>query len=489
MRNLCVLFALSLAFLTGSCSFDPDLFYHEDNTYAEVPASEDVSGKEAIVKDAELTGDTDVNDTTGNTDDEVEPIFVVPDSSLSSVPPVSEILADENAQNADDVPDAKAVQTEERVVPRTERTPETVEILGEEYDVYNAFIDLSRMNPEDVPTVSEQLSQLKGYYKINLMREDGTSPLSVTDVKTLQESAPEIHFEYEFDLFGQRVSTTDRRIVYTNVPIGNEGEEEIRNALSILYRCEYFCLDDCGIDDEVMDRIRSDFPDTKVVWRVHVANKSALTDDQVIRMTHGINDAVTGPLQYCNEVVYMDLGHDSGITDIFFIEHMPKLECIILSDAKMKDITPLSYCPNLTWVELVYCDRMTDITPIADMESIRYLNISYSGIRDFTAIDGMNLERFVAISIGFTDEMLEAYQQSHPDTLVINTGNPYGYAWRYNDYGYTFYWYYWDMRKAFRYTDPSPGGFKLPEELVEKREKPGQDEERRIYEESGKTPY
>ena len=473
MRNMYAVIILTLALFTESCSFDQNLFYHEDSEYGQPTVSEEEPGPGLTIESAET---------------EMFPSFVVPENPLDSVPPV--VSPEENEETgAQPAEEEIRKNREEKVVPRTERASETVEILGEEYDVYDAFIDLSRMNPEDVPAVSEQLSQLKGYYKINLMREDGTSPLSVKDVKALQEAAPEIHFEYEFDLFGQRVSTTDRRIVYTNVPIGNEGEEEIRDALSILYRCEYFCLDDCGLDDEVMDRIRSDFPDTKVVWRIHVANKSALTDDQVIRMTHGINDAVTGPLQYCNEVVYMDLGHDAGITDIFFIEHMPKLECIILSDAKMKDITPLSYCPNLTWVELVYCDRMTDITPIADMESIRYLNISYSGIRDFTAIDRMNLERFCAISVGFTDEMLEAYQQSHPDTLVINTGNPYGYAWRYNDYGYTFYWYYWDMRKAFRYTDPSPGGFKLPEELVEKREKPGQDEERRIYEESGKTPY
>ena len=219
-----------------------------------------------------------------------------------------------------------------------------------------------------------------------------------------------------------------------------------------------------------MAGIRDDFPDKSIVWRIYVANKSALTDDQVIRMTHGINDAVTGPLKYCTEVVYMDLGHDAGITDISFIENMTKLECIILSDAKMKDITPLSYCPNLTWVELVYCDRMTDMTPIANMPSIRYLNISYSGIRDFDVVENLNLERLCVIAIGVSDDQLEAYKQRHPDTLAINSGNPYGYAWRYNDYGYTFYWYYADMRKAFRYADPSPGGFKLPDDLVKKRE-------------------
>ncbi len=439
-----VLFAI----FTSRCSFDQDLFYHEDMTYAEPEVTEEAMEETAEAEDA--------------------PTFVVPESPIESVPSIEEVVPEAAVSETEE-----SVETVEEAAPEeavAEAVPQTIEILGTEHDINDPYIDLSEMTPEDVPAVAEAISALKGFYKINLMKADGTSALSVTDVKTLRESEPDAHFVYEFDLFGKRVSTTDRKIEYINVPIGNEGEEEIRNALSVLDRCEYFLLDGCGIDDEVMAGIRDDFPDKKVVWRIYVANKSALTDDQVIRMTHGINDAVTGPLKYCTEVVYMDLGHDSGITDISFIESMTKLECIILSDAKMKDVTPLSYCPNLTWVELVYCDRMSDMTPIANMPSIRYLNISYSGIRDFSVVENLNLERLCVISIGVSDDELEAYKQRHPDTLAINSGNPYGYAWRYNDYGYTFYWYYADMRKAFRYADPSPGGFKLPDDLIEKRE-------------------
>ena len=370
----------------------------------------------------------------------------------------------------DPVPDVSGADTVPEVqqpdVPETPPEPElpkTVSILGTEYDINEQSLDLSMITQDDVRSVAEAIAQMPELTWINLMNEEGVSELSVADVKVLKGSAPKVNFIYDFDLFGKRVSTTDTEVTYQWVPIGNEGEEEIRNALYILNDCSYFLLDDCGIDNEIMDGIRNDFPDTNVVWRIHVGTRSALTDDQVIRMTHGINDSMTDALKYCHEVVYMDLGHDSGITDISFIQYMPKLECIILSDAKMTDITPLSYCHNLTWVELVYCDHLKDITPIVNLESVKYLNISYSGIRDITPIESMNLDRFSAISIGVSDEQLEAYKAAHPGTLAVNSGNPYGYAWRYNDYGYHFFWYYARMREAFRYDQGSPGGFKLPE--------------------------
>ncbi|MBP1585044.1 MAG: hypothetical protein ILP17_05070, partial [Lachnospiraceae bacterium] len=231
--------------------------------------------------------------------------------------------------SGDDTP----TEVQEPEIPEEPEEPElpaTVTILGTETDIHEQSLDLAAMTPEDVPAVSEAIAQMPELGWINLMNEEGISELSVTDVKALKESAPEVNFIYDFDLFGKRVSTMDTEITYAWVPIGNEGEEEIRNALSIFNDCQYFLLDDCGIDNEVMDSIRNDFPDTKVVWRIHVGTRSALTDDQVIRMTHGINDSMTEALKYCHDVVYMDLGHDAGITDISFIQYMPLLECIIL---------------------------------------------------------------------------------------------------------------------------------------------------------------
>jgi len=296
--------------------------------------------------------------------------------------------------------------------------------------------------------------------------EEEASSLLLSDVVILKEAAPGVHFNYEFDLFGKNISTSDTEVRYVNTQIGNEGEESIRQALTILDECEYFLLDDCGIDNEIMDGIRTAFPNTKVVWRVHVGPKSALTDDPVIRMTHGINDSVTEPLKYCNEVVYMDLGHDTGITDISFIENMPLLECLILSDAQFSDLTPLTHCPNLTWLELIYCGRIEDISVISEMESIKYLNISNTGISDISGIMDMNLDRFCCIGNRVNTEDFEKYKELHPDCMAVSSGNPYGYAWRYDDYGYHYFSYYARMREVFRYTESSPGGFKWPEDEV-----------------------
>ena len=381
------------------------------------------------------------------------------------------------------VTNENAVSTEESTAPTADSLPEevpesgsepeealpqTVEILGKEYDLSESYLDLSDMTPEDISEVSGILSEMPELREVNLVPPAGEPQLSLAAVSVLKESHPDVHFIYEFDMYEQHISTEDTEVSFVNTEIGNEGEETIRQALGILDKCEYFLLDDCGIDDEIMAQIREDFPDTKVVWRVHVGWKSALTDDQVIRMTHGINDSMSGPLKYCNEVIYMDLGHDMGITDISFIENMPDLECLILSDAHFTDLTPLTNCRKLTWLELVSCYYIQNLSVIADMDSIKYLNISYTQTRDISGIMDMNLERFSCIGNPVSRDAFDEYAAAHPDCLCVYTGNPYGYAWRYDDYGYTFFSYYARMREVFRYTVSSPsGGFKMPEDSEE----------------------
>ena len=345
--------------------------------------------------------------------------------------------------------------------------PVTVTILGKEYDQNEPTLDLSDMAPEDIAEVSGLIAGMPELKEVNLMPAEGEPLLSLEAVATLKETVPDVHFVYEFDMFEQHLTTEDTEVSYIKADIGNEGEETVRRALKVLDKCEYFLLDDCGIDDEIMDGIRTDFPETKVVWRIHVGWKSALTDDQVIRMTHGINDSMTGPLKYCHEVIYMDLGHDSGITDISFIENMPDLECLILSDAQFTDLTPVINCSKLTWLELVSCYHLQNLSVIADMDSIKFLNISYTRTSDISGIMDMNLDRFSCIGNPLSREAFDEYADAHQDCICVYSGNPYGYGWRYDDYGYHYFSYYARMREVFRYTEGCPGGFKMPEDPEE----------------------
>ena len=391
-------------------------------------------------------------------------------TSENAQSPETTVSETDNTADVSDIQEDSSLEdNSEENVPDVieEEIPPTVTILGTEYGLDTEMLDLSNMAPEDIIAVAESIVELPELKTINLMPEEEETSLLLSDVVLLKEAAPDVHIVYEFDLFENHISTSDTEVQYINTQIGNEGEESIRQALTILDECEYFLLDDCGIDDEIMAGIREDFPDTKVVWRIHVGGKSALTDDQIIRMTHSLNDSMTEPLKYCNEVLYMDLGHNSGITDISFIENMPLLECLILSEAQFKDLSPVANCHNLIWLELIYCLSFDDISVISEMDSIKYLNISNTKISDISGIMNMNLERFCCIENRVKKEDFEAFKELHPDCLSVSTGTPYGYAWRYDDYGYHYFSYYARMREVFRYDQRSPGGFKMPEEETE----------------------
>ena len=66
------------------------------------------------------------------------------------------------------------------------------------------------------------------------MNESGNSKLSLADVAALQDSAPNTTFHYTFSLFSQTLSTTDEEVVYKKYSIGNEGEEQLREALAVM---------------------------------------------------------------------------------------------------------------------------------------------------------------------------------------------------------------------------------------------------------------
>ena len=353
------------------------------------------------------------------------------------------------------------VTTEE---PTTEEpTPTSATINGEEYDLDVTSLDLSHCSSDDVDEIIDAITQMPSLEKVNLMTSNNTSYFMIEDVQKLIDAAPSVKFIYRFILFDRKVSLQDTVIKYHKADIGNHGADELRQALSVLKRCEYFLLDDCGIDNEILAGIRDEFPDTKVVWRIHVGNQSALTDDTVIRMTHGVDDSMTEPLKYCNETVYMDLGHDEALTDISFVSNMPDLECIILAGSSVSDISPLMDCPNLKWLELNNCLKVNDLSQVSENKSIECLNISHTGIRDITSANDMKLERFCCIGNGISQGQINAFCAANPDCMTSFSGNEWGYAWRYDDHGYTYCAYYARMREVFRYDTTSPGGFKFPE--------------------------
>ena len=322
----------------------------------------------------------------------------------------------------------------------------TIRLNGVELGKDTTELNLSSMTPEQVEIYASRLSLLPNLKRVDLMTGEGNCNLSVGDVKVLQDALPGVtfNFVYEFELFGQILSTGAERVEFVDVQIGDEGEQQIRDALDKLVNCTYFKLDNCGLSNEVMAKIRDDYPHIKVVWRVfqHNKNRSWLTDTEMVRAVYGIEDSNSDFLKYCTDVKYIDLGHNEKMIDISFLGYMPNLEIAILSGSPIKDLSPLANCKKLEFLEIAWCGHLTDASPLANCDSLKYLNIGHTSIKNVETLVGLKLELLSFVNsgnkVGMTEAKWKEIQAQMPNCWITyaplkdSNANPYGEGWRYS---------------------------------------------------------
>ena len=312
----------------------------------------------------------------------------------------------------------------------------TLILLGQELSSTTTEVNLSVLEQNRVEEAAQKLSLFPNIEKVELMNSYGQSDLSIEDVRTLQRSAPNTLFHYTFTLFGKTVSTTDPRIEFVKEDIGNEGEAELRAALEILKGCDYLLLDDCGFDNEVLAQVREDFPETEVVWRIHVWQRSWLTDTDTIRAVYHVDDYNCEPFKYCTKTKYIDMGHNEELTDISFIAHMPDLEIVILSGSPISDLTPFTDHTKLIFLELAYCGNIKDVSALEGCTSLAHINLSYTKVVDITPLYELPLEQLCAVRSKIEWDSWEDIMELHPNCTVRYDGTqPYGTGWRYKKNG------------------------------------------------------
>lgn len=337
----------------------------------------------------------------------------------------------------------------------------SVDFLGTELDASITELDLSDLDATQIDDVRNVLPMLSNLTDIHLEKDGITSKLSPTDVKQIMDAAPGVTVHYTFDLFGQTVSTTDERVEFVRTKIGNNGIDKIREALDILPNCTYFKMDRCGVDDEVMAQLREDYPDTKIVWRVFFAYYNCLTDVEMIHATDKLSDANVEVLKYCNDVLYLDIGHNTDLSNLTFISHMPKLKIAIVVDCATPDLEPFGNCPDLEWLEITNCYNVKDLSPLANCTKLKGLNMSGAfGIRDLSPLHNLqNMERLYLGRNLLPEGQYETAQEKLPNCWVSNThysanGVSLNYAigWRLDEDGSRAEWYK-EIREIFRYAE------------------------------------
>ena len=330
----------------------------------------------------------------------------------------------------------------------------SVSLFGQDVALTTTELDLTGMGDDQVEEACEKLGMLTSLTDVNL-----SSGLSMESVARLQDATPNVTFHYCFTLFGKSVSTTDEEIIYKNQSIGNDGEADLRRALTILDNCKRVVLDNCGFDYEVLAKVREDFREgPNVVWRVYFGvdkRYNLLTDADTLRAVYNVTNDTCGPMKYCEGVKYMDIGHNEYLTDLSFVSGMPNLEVMIASGCAATELVGFENCKKLTWLELASCLKLKNIDSLAGCESLQYLNICYTKVTSYEALDGLPLVRFVCLSPKASAKEQKTFQEIHDGcrTVFYGYNNPWT-PWRYDDNGKTFNAYYKDVvRKAFNYDE------------------------------------
>ena len=350
----------------------------------------------------------------------------------------------------------------------------TVEILGQEYDNQVTALDLSAMTSADVASIADKLGMLPNVQTVELMTADATSQLTLEDVKALQTAAPHVVYNYTFDFYGVKLSTADEDVHLHGKRIGDQGADEVRKALDVMKNCKRFVLEYCSISNEVLAQLRDEYRDqTKIVWRVFFGGGSTMTDAEIIRCTYDLDDDNSHDLVYCEDVRFIDFGHNEWLDSCEFVSGMPNLEYIILSGAPIKSLEPFRNCKKLKFLEIAFCNYIEDLSPLADCESLQMLNIGNTPVTDLSALDNLPLTHFGARyypsgKSRIPQEEQDRFSKLHPDCWIAFSGaQPYGTGWRYAEDEITPLPQYALVQAAFKLPHPPNNtGWYLSEELL-----------------------
>ena len=307
-------------------------------------------------------------------------------------------------------------------------------------------LDLSSLDQADVAGTAEALACLPAVTYIKL----GT--LTIADVTIIHEACPNAELDYSLTLYGHEINLNASSLDFRGTEISDEAAALVE-VLPLMTRCTYLDMDSTGVSNEALAKIREQFPNIDVVWRVWFGtNYSVRTDVERIlasKPTVGgmIYDASV--LQYCTKVKYLDLGHNDELPDIDFVRNMPELEVLIIAMTAVRDISPLENCPKLEYLEL-NSTNISDISPLKNSTGLHHLNIAgCPNIKDISSLYGLTeLERlWIGKDTPVPAEQVSAMKAAVPGcTINTTTEDPHGESWRYTGYDPEIPKYYWVPR-------------------------------------------
>ena len=289
-------------------------------------------------------------------------------------------------------------------------TPVPVPVLsfpdGSAHQADETRLDLSGLTHRGVPETAEFLKQMPELEYVDLGTDgawteteraelnaetaaaerpaEATRDLTWQDLLLLQKAAPRVDLDYRFVFYGRYLSTLSEEMDLNHSVMSDEGAA-VREILPLMKHCKRLDMDSCGVSSEAMAKIRDDYPEMEVIWRIWFAyNQFTMrTDSERLWCANFYPymwDEYTQELKYLTHLKYLDLGHNLQLHDWSFLRYMPDLEVLILTSSSWESLDMLENCTKLEFLEIIpYAHLDLDLQPLEKMTNLEHLNITAMG--------------------------------------------------------------------------------------------------------------
>lgn len=240
------------------------------------------------------------------------------------------------------------------------------------------------------------------------------------DTAALLSAFPNLTFAYTVELDGERILwdvtdlNWDDRVV--------EDVESLYTGLPLLKLLREITFHHSSLSNEELAQLRSENPSAGVVWTVKLSRKQEVATDSIAYSTmssgyntHRLTSEDVAVLQYCTELIALDLGHNA-ISDLSWIESLTNLQVLILADNKITDMTSVGKLTKLKYLEL-FMNKIVDISAVENLPELLDFNMCWTSVVDATPLlKCTKLERiWLASCSSLTEESKEALMNAFPN--------------------------------------------------------------------------
>ena len=314
--------------------------------------------------------------------------------------------------------------------------------------VSNITTELS-LAGEDAATLAQLTSALDLLPRLRTVELTGcTAP--VADRLAFIEQHPDVSAGWTVSVEGQEFAWYTEFIDLNNYSIADVAALEA--AFAELPKLTQVDMCDTNLSYEQLDALNRKYENIRVVWKVYFGNYYLRTDaEYFIAAAWGENkvyltDDDIDCWKYCTDLRGLDIGH-MNITDLSFLQYMPRMTYLIIAECPITDISPLAQLKELRYLEM-FQTNVSDISPLLECTALKALNLAYMNVKQDNAWSVLpkltNLDLLWYPSVPLSSAQRRQLADALPNTtLFLYDGcEPSGGIWRYNPY-------YYEMRDFF----------------------------------------